>query len=144
MLTRRAISIFVLSIAMSLMWIKTHASPAPAPAPGKHFLIETEDATSNEGTVSFIKYIRSIVCEASCHLVTWSLGHLVIQSLGHLVTCSLSHSVTWSLGHRVTRSLSHSVTRSLRHSVTQSLGHLVTWSLGHWVILLSLLFQHAH
>ena len=33
--------------------------------------------------------IRSIVCEASCHLVTWSLG-----PLSHSVTRSLSHSVT--------------------------------------------------
>ena len=46
---------------------------------------------------SNIKYtIRSIVCEASCHSVTWSLGHLV--------TWSLSHSVTWSLSHLVTSS----------------------------------------
>ena len=62
--------------------------------------------------------IRSIVCEASCHPVTWSLGHLVNRSLGHLVTLSISHSVTWSLGHSVTRSLGHSVTWSLGHSVT--------------------------
>ena len=42
------------------------------------------------------KYIiQSIVCEASCHSVTWSLGHSVTWSLGH--------SVTWLLGHLVTR-----------------------------------------
>ena len=59
-----------------------------------------------------IKYtIRSIVCEAFCHSVTWSLGHSVTQSL--------SHSVTWSLGHLVNQSLGHSVTRSLSHSVTR-------------------------
>ena len=30
--------------------------------------------------------IRSIVCEAFCHSVTWSLGHSFTWSLGHLVT----------------------------------------------------------
>ena len=50
-----------------------------------------------------MKYtIRSIVCEASCHSVTRSLGHSVTRSLGHLVTRSLGHSVTRSLGHSVT------------------------------------------
>ena len=43
--------------------------------------------------------IRSIVCEASCHSFTRSLGHSVTQSLGHLVTWSLGHLVTRSLGH---------------------------------------------
>ena len=38
--------------------------------------------------------IRSIVCEASCHLVTWSLRHSVTKSLGHSVTLSLGHLVT--------------------------------------------------
>ena len=33
--------------------------------------------------ITNICIIRSIVCEASCHPVTWSLGHLVTQSLGH-------------------------------------------------------------
>ena len=33
--------------------------------------------------------IRSIVCEASCHSVTRSLGHSVTRSLGHSVTLSL-------------------------------------------------------
>ena len=50
-----------------------------------------------------IKYaIRSIVCEASCHPVTRSLGHLVTRSLGHSVTQALGHSVTCSLSHSVT------------------------------------------
>ena len=35
--------------------------------------------------------IRSIVCEASYHLVTRLQGHLVTRSLGHLVTRSLGH-----------------------------------------------------
>ena len=35
--------------------------------------------------------IRSIVCEASYHLVTRLQGHLVTRSLGHLVTQSLGH-----------------------------------------------------
>ena len=39
--------------------------------------------------IKFTKYtIRSIVCEASCHSVTRSLGHSVTRSLGHLVTQS--------------------------------------------------------
>ena len=71
--------------------------------------------------------IRSIVCEASRHAVTLSLGHLVTWSLGHLVT--------WSLGHLVTRSLRHSVTWSLSPSVPQSLGPSVTWSLGYSITL---------
>ena len=51
----------------------------------------------------FVKYtIRSIVCEASCYSVTWSLCHLVTWPLGHMVTWSLGHLVTWSLGHLVT------------------------------------------
>ena len=41
--------------------------------------------------------IRSIVCEASCHPVTRSLGHLVTWSLGHFVTLSLGHLVTCSV-----------------------------------------------
>ena len=50
-----------------------------------------------------MKYtIRSIVCKASCHLVTWSLGHLVTRSLGHSVAWSLGHSVIRSLGYLVT------------------------------------------
>ena len=41
-----------------------------------------------------VKYtIRSIVCEASCHQVTLSLGHLVTWSLGHSVTRSLGTCV---------------------------------------------------
>ena len=58
MLTRRAISIFVLSIVMSLMWRKTYASPAPAPAPGKHFLIETEDEDSNGTLTEFVGWME--------------------------------------------------------------------------------------
>ena len=46
--------------------------------------------------------IRSIVCEASCHLVTRSHGHVVTWSHGHWVTWSLGHSVTGSLGHLAT------------------------------------------
>ena len=69
--------------------------------------------------------IRSIVCEASCHPVT--------RSLGHSITWSIGHSVTWSFGHSVIRSLGHLVVRSLCHSVTWSLGHLVTQSLGNSV-----------
>ena len=61
--------------------------------------------------------IRSIVCKASCHSVTRSLGHLVTRSLDHLVTWSPSHSVT------------------------RSLGHLVTWSLGHILVIMSLFFS---
>ena len=86
----------------------------------------------------FLKYlfickytIRSIVCEASCHLVTRSFGHSIAWSLSHSVTQSLSHLVTRSLGHTATHSLGHSVTCWFGHSVTRSLGHLVTWSLGH-------------
>ena len=62
--------------------------------------------------------IQSIVCEASCHPVTWSLGHLGTWALGHSITQSLSHLVTWSLGHLVTQSLGHSVTQSPSHFVT--------------------------
>ena len=48
-------------------------------------------------TIKVSKYtIRSIVCEASCHSVTWSFDLLVTWSLGHSVTRSLGHSVTWS------------------------------------------------
>ena len=54
--------------------------------------------------------IRSIVCEASRHLVTWSLCHMVTQSLGHSVTRSLGHSVAWSLGHSVTFTIFNIVT----------------------------------
>ena len=77
--------------------------------------------------------IRSIVCEASCHLVTRLLGHSVTQLLGRLVTRSLRHSVTRSLGHLITCSLSHSFTQSLSHLVTRSLSHSVTQSLSHSV-----------
>ena len=57
------------------------------------FLFEQRIVSTGEKFYS--KYtIRSIVCEASCHSVTWSLGH----------------SVTWSHGHSVTRSLGHSLT----------------------------------
>ena len=45
--------VLVLFIAISLMW--RQAQSAPAPAPGKHFLIETEDgdngATGFKGNV---------------------------------------------------------------------------------------------
>ena len=50
------------------------------------------------------KYIiRSIVDEASCHLVSRSVGQSVTQSLGYLVTCSRSfgHLVIWSLGNSI-------------------------------------------
>ena len=57
--------------------------------------------------IHFKYTIRSIVCEAFCQSVTWSLGHLVTRSLGHLVTGSLCHSVSRSLGHYVTRALGH-------------------------------------
>ena len=44
--------------------------------------------------VKKIKYtIRSIGCEASCYLVTRSLGHLVTWSLGHSVTSSCIQSL---------------------------------------------------
>ena len=70
----------------------------PGPDRGKQFY------THNPRLILFIKYtIRSIVCEAFCHLVIWSLGHLVILSLGHSVTQqSPSYSVTQSLSHWVT------------------------------------------
>ena len=38
--------------------------------------------------------IRSIVCEASCHLVTQSLGHLVTRSLVHWVIPTLFSNIT--------------------------------------------------
>ena len=58
--------------------------------------------------IGILKYtIWSLVFEASCHLVTWSLCHLFTWSLGHLVTWSLSHSVTRSLSHLVTQSYCH-------------------------------------
>ena len=51
MLSRRVLVFF---IAISLMWRQAQA--APAPAPGKHFLIETEDevneAPGYKGNVS--------------------------------------------------------------------------------------------
>ena len=50
---------------------------------------------SKETHIWNYKYtIRSIICKASCHLVT--------RSLSHLVTWLLCHSVTWLLGHFVT------------------------------------------
>ena len=67
-------------------------------------MLNAARCTYKHNTPSAIHYISewkytiwSIVCEASCHLVTMSLGHSVIWSLGHLVTWSLSDSVTWSL-----------------------------------------------
>ena len=57
MSSRRAISIFVFSVVMwSLMWRQTQASPAPAP--GKHFLIETEDEDSNGTLTEFVGWME--------------------------------------------------------------------------------------
>ena len=104
-------------------WLPTTATPLAAPLPPIRalplhrlgltlFKIQQPLQTDTEYVVqsdlnyiSEIKYtIRSIVCEASCHLVTRSLGHSVTWSLCHLVTLSLGHLVTWSrsLGHLVT------------------------------------------
>ena len=123
--------------SMTVQWHNIFSSSYDLPGStpqGSSFLLEyialTNDNTDCVPQENKFKYtIRSIVCEASCHPVTWSLGHLVTWSLGHSVTRSLGHSVTRSLGHSVTWSFGHlhSVTRSL---VTWSLGHLVTWSLG--------------
>ena len=60
-----------------------------------------EGLWNQQPNFTFKYTIRLIVCQASCHLVTWSLCHSVTRSHGH--------SVTRSLGHSVTRSLSHSV-----------------------------------
>ena len=94
----------------------------------QHALVYLDTIGKYVTTVLINKYtIQSIICEASCHPVTQSLGHLIIQSFGHLVTRSL--------GHLITQSLSHSIAQSLDHldlvNWSWSLGHLVTWSLGH-------------
>ena len=48
--------------------------------PRQQFSIAIQVSMDN----GYSKYtIRSIVCEASCHSVTWSLGHLVTQSYDH-------------------------------------------------------------
>ena len=47
-------------------------------APAKEHPLE---AAPYVGSYQVFKYtIRSIVCEASCHPVTWSLGHSVTQT----------------------------------------------------------------
>ena len=57
MLSRRVIFIIVSTVMMwSLMWRLTQASPAPAP--GKHFLIETEDEDSNETLTEFVGWME--------------------------------------------------------------------------------------
>ena len=54
MLSMKGLSIFAFFLVISIMWKQAQA--APAPAPGKHFLIETEDedngAPGYKGNVS--------------------------------------------------------------------------------------------
>ena len=91
---------------IGLSWTRDSFSPTITfnTLPGRR-----QNTMREQGTID--KYtIRSIVCEASCHSVTQSLGHLVPLSLGHSVTRSLGPSVTRSLGNSVTRSISHTVT----------------------------------
>ena len=65
------------------------------------------DFSINKICIKLEYTIRSIVCEASCHLVTQSFSLLIIWSFSHSVIQSLGHSVTWSLGHFVTLPLCH-------------------------------------
>ena len=90
MLSRRVISIFVLSVFISLMWRQAQASPAP----GKHFLIETEDEDSNEGTVWFIIFFK---ISNRCLLQLQSSFHIKYLLL-NVDTGSLATNLTMSRG----------------------------------------------
>ena len=78
-----------------------------------------------------MKYtIRSIVCEASCHLVIQSNVHLVNRSSCHLVSRLSGHPVIQSSGYPI-----YLIILSSWHLVICSFGHLVIRSSHYNVIL---------
>ena len=93
-----------------------------------------------------MKYtIRSIVCEASCHLVIRSSSHQVNRSSSHPVICSSCHLVIRSSGNPVIQSHGHLVNLSSSHLPC----HPVILSPCHPVIvfvstLLRTLLTHRH